>query len=38
VISRWAVPERLVFVEAIARTSVGKIDKKTLRQQYAQRL
>ncbi|NOY46261.1 MAG: fatty acid--CoA ligase [Deltaproteobacteria bacterium] len=34
VISRYAVPERVVFVDAIAKTSVGKIDKKTLRAQY----
>jgi len=34
-ISRYAVPEiaRIVFVAEIARTSVGKIDKKLLRQQ-----
>ena len=31
VISPWAVPERIEFVDAIARTSVGKIDKKRLR-------
>ncbi len=36
VISRYAVPERVVFVDAIAKTSVGKIDKKTLRAQYGQ--
>jgi len=34
VISQWAVPDRVVFVDAIAKTSVGKIDKKTLRQQH----
>ena len=33
-ISRWAVPDRVVFVEAIAKTSVGKIDKRALRQQH----
>jgi len=33
-ISKWAVPERIVFVETLAKTSVGKIDKKALRQQY----
>ena len=33
-ISRFAVPERVVFVDALARTSVGKIDKKALRLKY----
>jgi fatty-acyl-CoA synthase len=34
VISKWAVPDRVRFVEAIDKTSVGKIDKKLLRQKY----
>ncbi|HYR83805.1 MAG TPA: fatty acid--CoA ligase [Terriglobia bacterium] len=34
VISRWAVPDRVVFVEALPKTSVGKIDKRALRQLY----
>src|SRR5579859_4251695 len=34
-ISKYAVPERVVAVEAIDKTSVGKIDKKLLRQKYA---
>jgi fatty-acyl-CoA synthase len=36
-ISRYAVPEesRIVFVEEIPKTSVGKIDKKRLRQMAA---
>lgn len=33
-ISRWAIPDRVVFADAIAKTSVGKIDKRALRQQY----
>jgi len=33
-ISKWAVPERVLFVDDIAKTSVGKIDKKSLRQAY----
>ena len=33
-ISKWAMPDRIEFVEAIAKTSVGKIDKKVLREQY----
>jgi fatty-acyl-CoA synthase len=34
-ISKFAVPERVLAVEAIDKTSVGKIDKKRLRQKYA---
>nr|ALV86491.1 long-chain fatty acid--CoA ligase [uncultured bacterium 20] len=34
VVSRWAVPDRVRFVAAIAKTGVGKIDKKTLREVY----
>ena len=34
-INRWAVPDRIVFVESLDRTSVGKIDKKRLRMRYA---
>jgi fatty-acyl-CoA synthase len=33
VISRWAVPDRCDFVAEIPKTSVGKIDKKTIRQE-----
>ena len=35
IISPYAVPDRVLLVEAIAKTSVGKIDKKLLRTQYA---
>jgi fatty-acyl-CoA synthase len=35
VISKYAVPERVVFAESIAKTSVGKLDKKVLRSQYS---
>ena len=34
-IDRWAVPDRIVIVESLDRTSVGKIDKKRLRARYA---
>jgi fatty-acyl-CoA synthase len=30
-LSRWAIPARILFVESIAKTSVGKVDKKALR-------
>ena len=33
-ISKYAVPERVEFVESIAKTSVGKLDKKALRAQF----
>ncbi|WP_428311844.1 fatty acid--CoA ligase [Hydrocarboniphaga sp.] len=33
-ISRFAVPARIVFVDVIAKTSVGKNDKKTLRERF----
>jgi fatty-acyl-CoA synthase len=34
VISEWAVPQRIELVSGIPKTSVGKIDKKKLREQY----
>ncbi|WP_311267717.1 long-chain-fatty-acid--CoA ligase [Sphingobium sp. WCS2017Hpa-17] len=34
-ISRYAIPERLLTLEALPRTSVGKIDKKALRAMLA---
>jgi len=36
IIPRYGVPERIVFVEALPKTSVGKLDKKVLRERYAQ--
>ncbi|MBV8967611.1 MAG: fatty acid--CoA ligase [Verrucomicrobia bacterium] len=35
IIPRYSVPERIVFVEALPKTSVGKLDKKVLRERYA---
>ena len=35
VISRFAVPDRIVFVGEIDKTSVGKLDKKVLREKYS---
>ena len=32
---KYAVPDRVHFVESLARTSVGKLDKKALRLQFA---
>jgi fatty-acyl-CoA synthase len=34
VISKFGIPERLVFVETLPKTSVGKLDKKALREVY----
>jgi fatty-acyl-CoA synthase len=34
VITKWAVPDRYIFVEEMPRTSVGKTDKKALRSLY----
>jgi fatty-acyl-CoA synthase len=36
IISKYGMPERVVFVDALPKTSVGKLDKKLLRQQYPQ--
>jgi len=33
-ISKWAVPDRIVLTEAIVRTSVGKTNKAALRERY----
>jgi len=34
ILSSWAVPDRVEFVDVIDLTSVGKIDKKLLREKY----
>jgi len=34
VISKYGVPDRIVFVEVLPKTSVGKLDKKVLREKY----
>jgi fatty-acyl-CoA synthase len=36
-LSKYAVPERFEFVDAIPKTSVGKLDKKLLRKGHAER-
>jgi fatty-acyl-CoA synthase len=33
--AKWQLPERWTFLAEVPKTSVGKFDKKTLRQQYA---
>ena len=32
--AKWQLPESVVFVDAIPKTSVGKFDKKVIRQEY----
>ena len=34
VISKFGIPDRILFVKALAKTSVGKFDKKALRATY----
>lgn len=36
VISKYGIPEKIQFVDRLAKTSVGKIDKKVLRETYGQ--
>jgi fatty-acyl-CoA synthase len=35
IISKYCVPVHVVFVDTLPKTSVGKLDKKVLRQTYA---
>jgi fatty-acyl-CoA synthase len=35
IISKTSVPDRVIVVDALPKTSVGKLDKKALRQRYA---
>ncbi len=32
--AKWQLPEDILFVDKIPRTSVGKLDKKVLRREY----
>ena len=34
-VAHWQVPERWALIDAVPKTSVGKFDKKVLRQRYA---
>ena len=38
VISKYGIPEKIQFVDHLAKTSVGKIDKRNLRETYAHRV
>jgi fatty-acyl-CoA synthase len=33
-LSKWAIPERVEFVDSLPKTSVGKMDKKVMRARY----
>lgn len=33
--AKWQLPDRILFVDALPRTSVGKLDKKVMREQHA---
>ncbi|WDZ86430.1 fatty acid--CoA ligase [Micromonospora cathayae] len=35
-VARWQLPERWAFVDAVPKTSVGKLDKKVVRSRYAE--
>ena len=35
IVSKYAVPERILFVETLDKTSVGKLDKKAMRVKFA---
>jgi fatty-acyl-CoA synthase len=35
--AKWQLPDRVELIEAVPRTSVGKFDKKVLRQTFAER-
>jgi fatty-acyl-CoA synthase len=32
--AKWWMPDDIIFIEAVPKTSVGKFDKKTLREQF----
>jgi len=34
-VAKWQVPDRVEFVDEVPKTSVGKFDKKVLRDRYA---
>jgi len=34
IISKFGIPEKILFVEALPKTSVGKLDKKVMREKY----
>ena len=37
-LSKWSVPDDIIFVKELPKTSVGKLDKKALRQDFSKHL
>jgi fatty-acyl-CoA synthase len=37
-VARWQVPDEVVFIEEVPKTSVGKFSKKTLRERFADKV
>ncbi|MDY0039543.1 MAG: fatty acid--CoA ligase [Desulforhabdus sp.] len=37
VISKWGVPDKTIFLDSLAKTSVGKLNKRAMREQYVKR-
>lgn len=35
VITKWTIPDRIIFVDSLPKTSVGKLYKKVIRQQVS---
>ncbi len=33
-LAKWAVPDEVVVIDAVPKTSVGKVDKKVLRERF----
>jgi fatty-acyl-CoA synthase len=33
-LAKWALPDEVVLIEAVPKTSVGKFDKKVLRERF----
>lgn len=36
-ISKWGVPDKIMFVDSLAKTSVGKLNKRAMREQFVKR-
>ena len=34
--AKWQLPDKVLFVESIPKTSVGKLNKKVIRAEYAE--
>jgi len=35
-VAKWWLPDHVVFIESVPKTSVGKFDKKVLRAQFSE--